>query len=135
MFNCLLSFLLYLFCHSVLDILFRHTTNMMKTIWKIIERMDLTMARPKGNYETSEILFLPLEHKFHIVEPTCNVFFYYYMETKYWIFPILLCFKVVKFYKYGRALWQTENKKKVLGAKYIETLKPIKQNSVSNYCP
>ena len=28
------------------------------------------------------------------------------METKYWIFPILLCFKVVKFYKYGWALYK-----------------------------
>ena len=26
---------------------------------------------------TSEILFLPREHKIHIFEPTCNVFFYY----------------------------------------------------------
>ena len=26
-------------------------------------------------YLTSEILFLPLEHKIHIFEPTCNVLF------------------------------------------------------------
>ena len=32
------------------------------------------------------------------------LYYFYYMETKYGIFPILLCFKVVKFYKYGWAL-------------------------------
>ena len=33
------------------------------------------MLEWQEQYLTSEILFLPLEHKIHIFEPTCNVFF------------------------------------------------------------
>ena len=34
---------------------------------------DITRWRGDMNFMSSEILFLPREHKIHIFEPTCNV--------------------------------------------------------------
>ena len=53
---------------------------------------------------TSEILFLPREHKIHILEPTCNVLFIIWRLNIIEYFRFYCGFKVVKFYKYGWAL-------------------------------
>ena len=80
--------------------------------------------------EQYEILFLPREHKIHIFEPTCNVLFIVWrLNVEYFRF---YCFNVVKFYRDTVGPYCSKQKiQKYSGAKYIERLNPIKQNSVS----
>jgi len=78
--------------------------------------------------ERVRYLFLPREHKIHIFEPTCNgIFVIWRLNIEYFRFycvPSQVLQIQLDFYIANR-------KTKVLGAKYIETLNPIKQNSVS----
>ena len=74
-------------------------------------------------------LFLPLEHKIHIFEPTCNVLFIIWrLNTGYLRF---YCVSKKSSFTNTAGLYSKQKNTKVLGAKYIETLNPIKQNSVS----